>query len=179
MPADSKPLTAATLRKRLHSLASREIAQSSAWFFKNGPGQYGEGDIFIGVRVPVLRQLAREGKTPPMTEIESLLHSEIHEERLLALLILVRAVTRCEPAKRKEVFDFYLKNTKYVNNWDLVDASAPHLVGSYLADKSRRPLYRLVPSPSLWDAHRRGRHATFHPARRFRRHLEDLPAVAR
>ena len=86
-----------------------------------------------------------------MTEIESLLHSEIHEERLLALLILVRAVTRCEPAKRKEVFDFYLKNTKYVNNWDLVDASAPHLVGSYLADKSRRPLYRLVPSPSLWE----------------------------
>jgi 3-methyladenine DNA glycosylase AlkD len=151
MPAESKPMTAVTVRKRLRGLACEKVAQTAAWFFKTGPGQYGEGDVFIGVRVPVLRRLARDCKALPMTDVEDLLHSEIHEERLLALLTLVLAVSQGDPAKRKEVFDFYLKNTKYVNNWDLVDASAPHLVGSYLADKSRRPLYRLVQSTSLWE----------------------------
>ncbi len=144
-------MTALEARTRLHSLASPEVAAASARFFKTGPGQYGEGDTFIGVRVPALRKLAREFRGLPLTEIEALLHSPIHEERLLALLILVLAVAKCEDAYRKAVYDFYLTNTRYVNNWDLVDSSAPAIVGGHLKDKSRTPLVRLAKSASLWE----------------------------
>jgi 3-methyladenine DNA glycosylase AlkD len=144
-------MKATEARKKLNALASPEVAASSARFFKTGPGQYGEGDTFIGVRVPVLRKLAREFRHLPLTEIEALLQSPVHEERLLALLVLVLGVGKCADAHRKTVYDFYLNNTQHVNNWDLVDSSAPAIVGGYLRDKTRKPLVGLAKSANLWE----------------------------
>jgi 3-methyladenine DNA glycosylase AlkD len=144
-------MTSEEIQEHLRSLGSPEVAKTSAWFFKTGPGQYGQGDIFIGVRVPTLRKLARHYRALPLAEVETLLHSRIHEERLLALLILVLAFAKTEKVGRKKIFDLYLANTDYINNWDLVDSSAPYLVGAYLSDKSRKPLYRLTKAPCLWE----------------------------
>ena len=144
-------MKATEARTKLNELASPEVAASSAHFFKTGPGQYGEGDTFIGVRVPALRKLARECRALPLTEIEVLLRSPVHEERLLALLVLVLGVGKCDDDHRKVVYDFYLGNTQHVNNWDLVDTSAPAIVGGYLRDKPRQPLVRLAKSASLWE----------------------------
>jgi 3-methyladenine DNA glycosylase AlkD len=150
MPAPISP-TASGLRKRLSILASPEVAKSSAWFFKNGPGEYGEGDVFIGVKVPVLRRLAREGRGLAPKEIASLLRSRIHEERLLALLILVLQVERADDSQRRVAYELYLRNVRHVNNWDLVDSSAPAIVGSCLRDKSRKPLRKMARSANLWE----------------------------
>jgi 3-methyladenine DNA glycosylase AlkD len=144
-------MTAADAKKKLLEIASPEIAKSSARFFKTGPGEYGEGDVFIGIKVPNLRAVAREFRNLPLTEVEILLQSPIHEDRSLALLILVLGVAKADDAHRKAVYDFYLSNTRFVNNWDLVDASARELVGDYLIDKSRKPLYGLAKSASLWE----------------------------
>src|SRR5437588_1731375 len=114
-------MTATQASKKLNGLASPQVAESLAYFFKTGPGQYGEGDTFIGVRVPALRKLAREFRDLPLAEVEALLHSPIHEERLLALLVLVLGVGDCDDTHRAAVYDFYLGNTPHVNNWDLVD----------------------------------------------------------
>lgn len=136
---------------KLKSLASPEVAASSTRFFKTGPGQYGEGDIFIGVRVPVLRKLAGDVRALPLTEIAALLNSPVHEERMLALLVLVLSVTKCDDGHRKTVYDFYISNTQHINNWDLVDTSAPTIVGGYLRERGRKPLVRLAKSASLWE----------------------------
>ncbi|HEX3147677.1 MAG TPA: DNA alkylation repair protein [Gemmataceae bacterium] len=144
-------MTANDVKKRLKFLASPDVAKSSARFFKTGPGQYGEGDTFIGIKVPMLRTVSREFRSLSLEEIEPLLSSPIHEERHLALMILVLQVARRDEARRKAVFDFYMSNTKFINNWDLVDGSAPQVVGGFLLDKSRAPLFRLAKSKSLWD----------------------------
>ena len=144
-------MTAEDVKQKLKSLASPDVAKSSARFFKTGPGQYGEGDTFIGIKVPTLRTVSREFRSLPLEEVESLLNSPIHEERHLALMILVLQVTKCDAAHRRTAFDFYLENTKFINNWDLVDCSAPQVVGGYLLDKSRRPLLELTKSQSLWE----------------------------
>ncbi len=145
-------MDAKTASRRLSELASPERAIGSARFFKTGDGQYGEGDQFIGVSVPDNRKLAREFRELPLSEVEQLLASAIHEERLLALLILVGKLTRCTPATRKEIFEFYLTHTDRVNNWDLVDTSAPAIVGGYLVDKKdRQVLNKLVRSANLWE----------------------------
>jgi 3-methyladenine DNA glycosylase AlkD len=144
-------MTAAEARRRLKALANPEIAVHSAGFFKTGPGQYGEGDKFIGVRVPELRKLARDCKQLPLAEVETLLHSPIHEQRLLALLILGLTFANSDEAGRKSIYDLYLRNTQFVNNWDLVDSSAPYLVGAYLIDKDRKPLVALARSENLWQ----------------------------
>ena len=136
---------------QLKTLASPEVAASSARFFKTGPGEYGEGDHFIGVRVPALRKLARDFRDLPLHEIEQLLRSQIHEERMLALLVLVLSVSKCTESHRKSAYDFYLNNTSYINNWDLIDSSAPAIVGGYLSDKARNPLQRLAKSKSMWE----------------------------
>ncbi|MEQ1825553.1 MAG: DNA alkylation repair protein [Pirellula sp.] len=136
---------------RLLSLASPEIALSSMRFFKTGPGQYGHGDTFIGVRVPMLRKVAREFREMPINQVEILLHSPIHEERMLALLVLVQGVAKCHDDHRQVVFDLYLRNTQHINNWDLVDTSAPAIVGGYLKDKPRKVLVQLTKSKSLWE----------------------------
>lgn len=144
-------MTANDAKKKLKSLASPDVAKLSVRFFKTGPGQYGEGDTFIGIKVQTLRTVSREFRSLPLEEIESLLNSPIHEERHLALMVLVLQVAKCDAAYRRAAFDFYLENTKFINNWDLVDCSAPQVVGGYLLDKSRRPLVELTKSQSLWE----------------------------
>jgi 3-methyladenine DNA glycosylase AlkD len=139
------------ISKRLKQLADKEQAKVLQRFFKTGPGEYGEGDIFLGIKVPVIRKLAKEHRDISFKDVRQHLKSAIHEERLLALLLLVHNYSKGGEPVRKIIYDHYLKNTGYVNNWDLVDLSAEHIVGAYLVDKSRRPLYSLARSKSLWE----------------------------
>ena len=145
------PLKAQEVQKRLQKLANAEHAAVSQRFFKTGPGEYGEGDIFIGVRVPVLRKLAGECQNLPVSQCKILLRSPIHEERLLAILILIRIFQKGRDEVKKSIYELYLKSTEFINNWDLVDTSAEHIVGAYLTDRSKRPLYRLARSNNLWQ----------------------------
>ncbi len=144
-------MTALESKTRLRSFTSPEHAAVLARFFKTGPGEYGEGDQFIGVKVPIIRKVAKEFKNLPLAEVECLLHSEIHEERLLALVILASQFEKADKAARKRIYDLYLGNTQHINNWDLVDLSAPQIVGGYLEELSRKPLRRLAKSSSLWE----------------------------
>ena len=144
-------MTALDVQKRLRSLGDPQAAKASARYFKTGSGQYGEGDVFHGLRASVMYGLAEEYHALPIDELTVLLRSPIHEDRLLALLILVRRVARADKATKKQVYKLYLAHTRYINNWDLVDASAREIVGGYLADKSRKPLDRLAGSKSLWE----------------------------
>ena len=144
-------MTAKEISKRLKKLENREQAAISRKFFKTGPGEYGEGDIFIGIRVPVLRKLVKDYFELPIKEIQSLLKSPVHEERLLALLLMVRKASGRSDDIKKSIYELYLKNTRFVNNWDLVDASAEHVVGAYLRDKNKSVLYRLAESEDLWE----------------------------
>jgi 3-methyladenine DNA glycosylase AlkD len=168
-------MKARELQNRLRALGSPDDAAFLTRFFKTGPGQYGEGDVFIGVRVPVIRKVANDFKDLPLSEAGRLLRSKIHEERLAALLVLVSQAKRGDAEHGKRIYDLYLANTKYVNNWDLVDLSAPQLVGAFLEDKSRRPLYRLAASSRLWDR-RISILATFHFLRQ--RDFHDTLAIA-
>lgn len=120
-------------------------------FFKTGKGQYGEGDRFLGVVVPNTRLVARKHREVPFEVVAELLRSEWHECRLCALLILVERFKKSDEPMRKELYEFYLSQTARVNNWDLVDLSAPAIVGGYLLDKPREELYRLAASPLLWE----------------------------
>ncbi|MBC7929008.1 MAG: DNA alkylation repair protein [Rubrivivax sp.] len=158
-------MNAKEISARLRSLGDERIAQGSRRFFKTGPGEYGEGDLFIGVRVPELRRFAREYQSVSTGEVAQLLSSAVHEERLLALLLLVRIYERGDAALRECVYHLYLDSTRFVNNWDLVDSSAPQIVGGYLCERSRRPLYALAESPKLWER-RIAIIATFHFIRR-------------
>ncbi len=129
-------MSIAEIKRKLKAMASTEIATSSQRYFKTGKGQYGEGDKFIGVRVPEIRKLSLDYNQTELAEVEALLQSSIHEERLLALLILVQRVkSKCSDVDRKQVHDLYFRNVKYVNNWDLVDSSAPTIVGGYAIEK--------------------------------------------
>ncbi|MBI5374852.1 MAG: DNA alkylation repair protein [Candidatus Schekmanbacteria bacterium] len=146
---------------RLQKLGSKEKAKFLQGFFKTGPGEYAEGDIFLGISVPDIRKLVNEYKTLTAEEILPLLRSPIHEERLFALLILVYSYSKGDEPVRKHIYGMYLNNTKYINNWDLVDSSAPMIVGAYLFDRNRKPLYQLAKSDSLWER-RISMIATFH-----------------
>lgn len=153
--------TAAELQERLAALGDARVAAASQRFFKTGPGEYGEGDRFRGIRVPALRALAKEYQSTSLPEVERLLGSAFHEDRLLALLILVRLYSRGDETAREEIYRLYLKCTRFINNWDLVDSSAEHVVGAHLRDKSRAPLGRLAKSADLWER-RIAVLATFH-----------------
>ena len=139
------------IKNRLESLANEQIAEHSKRFFKTGRGEYGEGDRFLGIRVPVLRKLVRTLRGMPIAVIAELLESAFHEERLLALLMLVDMFARGEQSVRHEVYRLYLKKLRFVNNWDLVDCSAAQIIGVYLSQRSKAPLYRLARSPRLWE----------------------------
>jgi len=139
------------IKEKLQQLASPETAEILQKFFKTGPGEYGEGDIFIGVRVPDLRKLAKEFQNITTSEILAFLASSIHEERFLALLILVLNYGRGNEIEKKKIYDLYLENTSYINSWDLVDGSAHHIVGAFLMDKNKAPLYRLAKSENFWE----------------------------
>ena len=144
-------MTVHDIQQRLEALGDPEKAAHAQRFFKTGPGQYGEGDVFRGIRVPVLRTLAKDYQTLSLDETVTLLHTPIHEDRLLALLILVRAFAKGDPSLKKTIYELYLNNTKWINNWDPVDVTAPHIVGKFLMDRSRKPLRRLACSSSLWE----------------------------
>jgi 3-methyladenine DNA glycosylase AlkD len=139
------------IRKAMRRLGSRERAELSQRYFKTGPGQYGEGDIFLGLNAAELKGLASEHRTLAMDDLLLLLKSTVHEERMLALMIFVRAFTKGDETTKKRIYETYLANTRFINNWDLVDASAHHIVGHFLMDKSRKPLYALARSSSLWE----------------------------
>ncbi len=149
------------IRARLQKLANKKRAKVSQGFFKTGPGEYGEGDVFLGITVPALRKLAAEYQAITLAEAAQLLQSAIHEERLLALLIFVRAYARGDENTKKKIYELYLGNTPYINNWDLVDASAEHIVGAFLTGKGKKPLSALARSNDLWER-RIAIMATFH-----------------
>ncbi len=144
-------LKARDVQTRLKKLGNPEHAAISQRFFKTGPGEYGQGDIFIGIRVPVLRKLVKEFKDLPAREVKILLRSPIHEERLLAILLFVHIFSKGDETTKKGIYNLYLNSTEFINNWDLVDVSAEHIVGAYLMDKNKRPLYRLAKSKNLWE----------------------------
>jgi len=142
-------------------LASKRHAAALQRFFKTGPGQYGEGDIFLGIRVPRLRKLAGMLHAARSNDIERLLQSPAHEERMLALLVLCGRFSRGSPIEQRKIYRLYFRNTQFVNNWDLVDLSAPCIVGSFLEKKDKDPLIRLAESSNLWER-RIAIMATFH-----------------
>lgn len=139
------------LRKEIKSLASAEVAKTMQWFFKTGKGEYGEGDIFAGLKVPTQRKLARKFMDLSFTELKQLLNSAIHEERLISLFILVEKYEKGDEKSKDKIFSFYLKNRKGINNWDLVDLSAPKIVGNQLLEKDKNILFKFAVSENLWD----------------------------
>lgn len=139
------------LRQDLSKLADKDKAKISQRFFKTGKGEYGEGDIFLGITVPRSRKIAIKYNNLELESVGKLLKSKIHEERLIALLILVHNFTNGSDPVKKEIFEFYLANTKHINNWDLVDLSADKIVGSYLLKKDRKILNQLVKSQNIWE----------------------------
>jgi len=135
----------------LKNLSNTEIAAHSQRYFKTGKGEYGHGDKFLGIRVPVLRKAVKQFQETPITEIRKLLKSEYHEVRLFSLLLSVHQFSKGDAVKREKIYKLYLKNTKYINNWDLVDSSAPYIVGAWLIDKDRSILTELAHSNLLWE----------------------------
>ena len=156
--------TLGALRRDLRAEADPDDAVHLQRFFKTGPGQYGEGDRFLGVRVPVLRRLARDYRALPADDALALLQSRWHEERLLGLLLLVAIYQRGPDADKQAVYDAYLAHTRHINNWDLVDASAEHIVGPHVIPDRLDVLERLARSPDLWER-RIAMIATFHGIR--------------
>jgi 3-methyladenine DNA glycosylase AlkD len=135
----------------LQNLANPEQAKILQKFFKTSKGEYGEGDIFLGIKVPVQRQIAKKYFGLGLIKIKKLLDSLIHEHRLIALLILIEKYNKSYEENKGNIFNFYLKNTKNINNWDLVDLSAPKIVGNFLFDKDKKILYNLAKSKNLWE----------------------------
>jgi 3-methyladenine DNA glycosylase AlkD len=141
------------LEKLLKQSTNKKDAEILQRFFKTGKGQYGEGDIFLGIRVPIQRKIAKQTNNLTIQNIQSLLDSKIHEKRLIALFLLIERFNKAEEKDKEFLFKFYLKNAKRVNNWDLVDLSAPNIVGKYLLhkNKEREILYKLANSNNLWE----------------------------
>jgi 3-methyladenine DNA glycosylase AlkD len=127
------------------------MAERSKRFFKTGKGQYAEGDAFLGIRVPVLRKLAKKHRALPLEDAERLLQSPFHEQRLLALFLLTGLFSSGDEKQKKQVYTLYMTNTRHINSWDLVDSSAHHIAGRYLFDRDKKPLYRFSRSTDLWE----------------------------
>jgi 3-methyladenine DNA glycosylase AlkD len=137
------------IKKEILKAADPSKAKLLQGFFKTGQGEYGEGDIFLGITVPEQRKIARKYKDLGLKEIQELLNSKFHEHRLIALLILIEKYDKTDD--KKEIVDFYLKNTMNINNWDLVDLSSHKILGDYLLDKDRSILFKLARSEDLWE----------------------------
>lgn len=146
-------MTAAFLLSELQSLGSPEKAAGASRFFKTGIGEYGEGDQFLGIASPQIRAVAKANKATPLEELQKLLDSPWHEARSCALLILVYRVQskRTLETEREAIYQFYLRNTARINNWDLVDLTCRDIVGNYLLHRDRTPLYQLAQSQNLWE----------------------------
>lgn len=136
---------------QIRKLANPEIATHSQRFFKTGPGEYGEGDQFLGIRVPVIRRQVKKFRGLTLEQTLEMLKNEFHEIRLFAVLMLVDLFERGDESRRGKIYSEYLNHSEWVNNWDLVDSSAHKIVGAYLSDKSRAPLYQLADSDLLWN----------------------------
>jgi 3-methyladenine DNA glycosylase AlkD len=169
-------ISPATIRGKLRQLADPGVARSSQRFFKTGPGEYGAGDRFLGIRVPQLRKLVREFQDAPLSTLTALLQSAWHEERLLALMLLVRKYQRGDAAMQARIARLYLARRRRVNNWDLVDSSAHLILGPHLQHGDRRLLDRFARSRNLWER-RIAILATLHFIRQ--RDHEDALRIAR
>jgi 3-methyladenine DNA glycosylase AlkD len=140
------------IQQELKRLGNSQIARHSQRFFKTGKGEYAEGDIFLGIRVPVLRAVAKRHRSIPVENILQLLQSRFHEERLLSLFMLVDTFKKTRsPETKKAIYRMYLANTRFINNWDLVDCSAEHIVGAFLRQADKQPIYTLAVSDMLWE----------------------------
>ena len=139
------------IKKDLKKLSNPEKAVILSRFFKTGKDQYGEGDVFLGVMVPEQRKVAKKYLNLSLKDLQELLSSKIHEYRLTSLFILIDKYRKSDEKSKKEIVDFYLKNTKNINNWDLIDLSANKILGDYLIDKNKSILYELAKSNSLWE----------------------------
>lgn len=135
------------IKKELNKKANKEKASHLARFFKTKKGEYGEGDVFIGIKVPEQRIISKKFKDASFKDIRELINSEIHEYRMTGLFILIFKYKQ----EKEKSFNFYLRNIKKINNWDLVDLSAPNIIGDYLLDKDRAILYQLAQSKNLWE----------------------------
>lgn len=137
--------------KELKKEKDPEKAKGLSRFFKTGKGQYGEGDVFWGIKVPAQRRIIKEFKEASFDDIQILLDSKVHEQRLTGLLILVEKYKKSED--KKAIYNFYLSNTRNINNWDLVDLTAPNIIGFYLLERKRerKILYSLVKSKNIWE----------------------------
>jgi 3-methyladenine DNA glycosylase AlkD len=145
-------MTALDASQKIRALANPGKAKILSGFFKTGPGQYGEGDKFLGVMVPQTRNIAQQFLELPLPELQKLIRSPWHEERLLGLIILVLRSKRCKTEReRKTYFDFYIRQMRWINNWDLVDLTAVDVIGGYLWDKPTDILLKWVKSKRLWD----------------------------
>lgn len=140
-----------SLQLEFRKLENASVAEHSSRFFKTGVGQYGEGDKFLGIRVPIIRAFAKKNSHLSLREIVRLLKSSYHEERLFALILMVNLFAKAKDEARDQIYTSYLENTEYVNGWDLVDSSAHQIVGGYLFDKKRDVLKKLCSSKSLWE----------------------------
>lgn len=143
--------TVAQAREKIVSLGDPVRAAGAQRYFKTAPGEYGEGDVFAGVSVPSLRKLARECRALSLADAVRLLHDPVHEVRFVALLLMVQKFEEGDAAQQERVYARYLKNTRFINNWDLVDVSAERIVGPYLRERDKAPLETLARSPLLWE----------------------------
>jgi 3-methyladenine DNA glycosylase AlkD len=139
------------IKWELLQLSNPDHAKRLAGFFKTEKGQYGEGDLFLGIRVPEQRKVAKKYTKLGLNDIQELLNSKFHEHRFTALVILISKYLKAEESCKEEIFRFILKNTANINNWDLVDLSAPKIIGDYLVDKDKSILYELAKSENLWE----------------------------
>lgn len=146
-------MTAHDVSAALRNVATPERARANAWFFKTGPGEYGEGDMFVGATVPQQRVVAKKFEELPQVEIERLLHSPWHEERLTAIFIMVARFKKGTEDEKTEVANLYLENLEHINNWDLVDSSAPYILGPWLQNSryKMKTLQKLALSDNLWE----------------------------
>ncbi len=163
------------IKKELKQLADAEQARQQQRYFKTGPGEYGEGDLFLGIRMPQLRKLAKAHVDISLSQVVKLLHSRIHEHRMLALLILTYRYPRANDVEQAEIYHLYLANTRWINNWDLVDVTVYHIVGAFLLDRDKADLYQLAVSESLWER-RIAIIATFYFIKQH--HFEDTLKIA-
>lgn len=170
---DKRLPKAAEIQKELAKLSNPARAAFSLRYFKTAPGQYGAHDVFRGIRGSVIWKMVSRYRDTPIAEVQKLIKSRYHEDRGLALLLLCRIFSTSDAETRKQIFNFYLRSTKHINNWDLVDSSAPHIVGAYLYENNWRPLLELSRSSNLWRR-RISILATFH----FIRNDDFEPALA-
>jgi 3-methyladenine DNA glycosylase AlkD len=139
------------IQKELDKNSDKKQAALLQRFFKTGPGEYGEGDVFIGIKVPLLRNIAKNNTDTSYKELKQLLKSKIHEKRMISLMILIFKYQKADEEEKSKIFKIYLDNTNNINNWDLVDLTAPQIIGDYLMDKDRSILIKLAKSKSLWE----------------------------